>query len=76
MQINPFGEEDSLEKPQTPVVYVEGNPAWEYRLLVRDLGQSDVATEGELNPIGEEGWELVSIAVHSNQFYYYFKRMK
>ncbi|OQY88295.1 MAG: hypothetical protein B6D39_11530 [Anaerolineae bacterium UTCFX2] len=76
MQLNPFDEENPLERSQSPVVYVEENPTWEYKLLTRDLEREPAPTETELDPLGEDGWEMAGLALHQNRLYCYFKRLK
>ena len=76
MQINPFPDQQPEEKPSTPIVYLNENPAWEYKLFIRDLELDNAPGEEEINPLGAEGWELVGIFVHANMLYCYLKRMK
>ena len=53
-----------------PMVYVE--PAWEYRQLTRPL--SGGAPDAELDALGAEGWELVSVLPVGADARFYFKR--
>lgn len=76
MQMNPFPEQEPPEKPQSPIVYVGENPAWEYKLFIRDLELDNAPDEEEINPYGADGWELVGLFVHANMLYCYFKRMR
>jgi hypothetical protein len=56
-----------VEPPWVPIV-----SRWEYRDLVRD--EIAPPTEPELNVLGQEGWELVGVAVAGSQIHFYFKR--
>jgi hypothetical protein len=77
MDLTPFPDQQPGETPQpTPMVYVNENPSWEYKLFVRDLELDNAPGEDEINPLGAEGWELVGIFVHANMLYCYFKRLK
>jgi hypothetical protein len=76
MQINPFIDREPEKNPQTPMVYLEEKPNWEYRLITRDLEQDKPPGEDEMNPLGAEGWELSGFIVHDSVLYCYFKRMK
>ncbi|HEX5581171.1 MAG TPA: hypothetical protein VFX39_06295 [Gemmatimonadaceae bacterium] len=57
-----------------PVVYVP--TTWEYRHLERRLGEGPPITEQELDELGAEGWELVSVAHVADVAHFYFKRMR
>jgi hypothetical protein len=59
----------------SPIVYVEENPAWEYKQLVRNLAKEKAPTEDELNALGADGWELAGIFTDSPFVYFYFKRL-
>lgn len=59
-----------------PMVYVNKNPIWEYKLIVRDLSADTLPDETELDRLGTEGWELAGILSDSNLVYFYFKRVK
>jgi hypothetical protein len=60
--------------PMPPRVYVDDEPVWEYKQLVRNLAKEDAPTEAELNALGKEGWELSGIFTDSPFLYMYFKR--
>jgi hypothetical protein len=76
METNPFSDPQSVEQPPTPMVYLDENPSWEYKLFIRDLELDNAPAEDEINPLGAQGWEMVGILVHANMLYCYFKRMK
>jgi hypothetical protein len=63
--------------PQSPVgsrlepPFVSVEPRWEYREVVCE--GAGLLDEGELNRMGEEGWELVGIATVGTQVHFYFK---
>jgi len=42
---------------------------WEYKIV-------KVATEAELNRLGEEGWELISVTLYVSYYTFFFKRPK
>jgi hypothetical protein len=62
---------------EAPAGKAASRPQWEYQALTREklmaMGKNDL-TAG-LNSAGDEGWELVTIADHNTQWYY-FKRAK
>lgn len=53
---------------------------WEYEIAVfKRIGEEDSEAEQEnvMNLLGDEGWELVTVAVQSpSMAYAYFKRMR
>lgn len=61
-------------RPIAPMVYVE--PAFEYRQLTRQLqaGES-LPTAAELDALGRDGWELVSVIQAGQSAHFYFKRV-
>jgi hypothetical protein len=62
--------------PMTPIVYVKDKTVWEYKLLTRNLSKEEAPSEGELNRLGKEGWELAGVFSDSPFVHFYFKRMK
>jgi hypothetical protein len=62
--------------PLTPMVFVKDKVVWQYRLVTRNLEKEEAPSEGELNTLGRDGWELVSILSDNATVYFYFKRMK
>ena len=62
--------------PVPPMVYVVEKTVWEYKQIKRDLSQSMMPTEDELNESGKDGWELVSVLNHAGFLFLYFKRIK
>lgn len=72
----PPGFDPDLEnvRPIAPMVYVE--PAFEYRQLTRQLAAGEgVPTAAELNELGRDGWELVSVIPTGPSVHFYFKRV-
>jgi len=57
---------------QPPLVFVA--PAWEYRHLVRDLSTEGLPSDAELNVLGADGWELVSLLADGRNVHLYWKR--
>jgi hypothetical protein len=51
-------------------VYVYEKQRWEYRVITRAM------TEGELNTLGAEGWELVGLLTLPATTQLYFKRVR
>ena len=56
---------------RTPMVFVEA--AWEYKQVTRE-GPAAALAEAELNELGADGWELVSVLNDQAGTHYYFKR--
>ena len=67
-----FDPELADVRPIAPMVYVE--PTFEYRQLTRQAGES-VPTAAELNELGRDGWELVSVVQAGQSVHFYFKRV-
>lgn len=64
------------KKPvRAPMVYVEKKLKWEYKQLTRNLKKEKPLSEGELNELGAEGWEMSGVAQHPPTIYFYFKRL-
>jgi hypothetical protein len=59
---------------QPPIVYVQEQPRWEYKQLIRNLAEEHPPTEEEMNTLGGEGWELAGIFTDSPFVYVYLKR--
>jgi hypothetical protein len=57
---------------EPPVVFVP--PTWEYRDVVRRVPQESPLRESELNALGAEGWELVSVYAEGGAVHFYLKR--
>ncbi len=70
-----FSDQAQSGLVQSPIVYVEENPAWEYKQLVRNLAKEKAPSEDELNALGADGWELAGIFTDSPFVYFYFKRL-
>ncbi len=59
-----------------PIVYVSEKIIWQYKQITRNLSESNVPDEDELNQLGKDGWELVSAITHAGILHLYFKRIK
>ncbi len=55
------------------MVYVSQRQAWEYKYLTRVL--AEVLGKEELNRLGHEGWELISVLTDGTHIHYYLKRL-
>ena len=47
---------------------------WEYTVIPRQKGYSDIDTQEFLNRKGQEGWELASIVIDASLVHHVFKR--
>jgi hypothetical protein len=71
-----FPEQPLPRGAAPPIVYVSEKTVWQYKQITRDLAQSNIPNEDELNELGKDGWELVSAFNCANRLYIYFKRIK
>lgn len=55
-----------------PMVFVP--PTWEYKRLLRRVPDESPPDEAELNALGADGWELVSVYAEAGVVHFYFKR--
>ena len=60
----------SLALPMVPVA-----PKWTYKHLQRPLGELAQVSDGELDALGAEGWELAGLATESATVHFFFKRL-
>jgi hypothetical protein len=72
---DPQTPQQPLQAITSPVIYVTEPIRWEYKQLVRELGQEGLLDEEALNRLGEEGWELAAALIHDGQATYIFKRV-
>jgi hypothetical protein len=61
--------------PPIPIVYERQEMVWEYKQVIRNLAKEEAPSEGELNRLGAEGWELAGVFNDSLLAYFYFKRL-
>jgi hypothetical protein len=73
--IIPPHEPRQPEPVHPPMIYVKESLKWEYKQIARDLKKEGPLNEAELNPLGEEGWEMSGIAQQPPFTYFYFKRL-
>jgi hypothetical protein len=66
---------ESKQSVHAPMVYVEKRSKWEYKQIVRNLKKEGPPGEGELNQLGEQGWEMSGVAQQPPLAYFYFKRL-
>jgi hypothetical protein len=57
-----------------PMVYVKRSLKWEYKQIIRNLGEEQPLDEAELKALGEDGWEMTGITQQPPKTIYYFKR--
>jgi hypothetical protein len=67
--------EKPATNPHTPIVYVRDVPKWDYKQVLRTDKDASTLSEGELNELGEEGWELAAAFAVGDGFNYIFKRI-
>lgn len=65
--------EPPLLRVAPPMVFVP--PRWEYKHLIRKVGDEAPVTEQELNTLGAEGWELTAFYTGPSSVHFYFKRL-
>jgi hypothetical protein len=54
--------------------WVPFEPRWEYKEVVRELEAEGLLSEGELDALGAEHWELAGVASQGPRVHFYFKR--
>ena len=60
--------------PHISPPWVPIEPRWEYKEVGRDTVTEGLPTEGDLNALGAEGWELSGVASQGPRTHFYFKR--
>jgi hypothetical protein len=61
---------------QPPTVYVYERQKWEYRVVMKNVADEPTLSEGDLNALGKDGWELVGIVPLPTKVQFFFKRVK
>jgi hypothetical protein len=72
----PFPDQARRSSTEPPIVYVHEKTVWEYKLIHRNPHEQDLPSEQELNRLGKDGWELVSVVSRECFLQLYFKRIK
>jgi hypothetical protein len=70
----PQPSEPQRPQMQQPTILVYERQGWEYEVVSRTVDQL-LLTQGELNALGKDGWELVGVVALSNTVQFYFKRI-
>ncbi len=61
---------------QPPTVYVYERQKWEYRVVMKNVADEPTLSEGDLNTLGKDGWELVGVVPLPTTVQFFFKRVK
>jgi hypothetical protein len=61
---------------QPPTVYVYERQQWEYRVVTKNVADEPILSEGDLNALGQHGWELVGAVPLPTMVQFFFKRAK
>jgi hypothetical protein len=61
---------------QSPTVFVYERQRWEYRVVTKNLADEPSLSEGDLNALGHDGWELVAVVPVQATAQFVFKRLK
>lgn len=74
----PIPQPQTPQQPhvQPPTVFVYERQQWEYRVLLTKAADEPSLSEEELNALGREGWELVSVLPAQATVRFVFKRVK
>jgi hypothetical protein len=71
----PQPNEPQRPQVQQPTILVYERQGWEYEVVSRNVDQVPLS-QGELNALGKDGWELVGVVAVPNTVQFYFKRMR
>jgi hypothetical protein len=66
----PQPPQPSASEIQSPMVYVYEQQRWEYRVITSAISQD------ELNMLGADGWELLSVVALPAKTQFYFTRIR
>jgi hypothetical protein len=55
-------------------VYMRERVTWQYKRIVRNLAKEEPLSEGELNELGSEHWELCGMVSDAPFVYFYLRR--
>jgi len=59
---------------QPPTVFVYEKQRWAYKVISKDAAADALVTEGELNALGQDGWELIGVSPTPGGLQFYLKR--
>lgn len=72
----PPRQEPRVAPVPAPTVFVYEKQEWEYKVISRNSDTEALPDEAELNALGKDGWELVSIVTVVNNVRFYLKRIR
>jgi len=71
----PQPNEPQRPQAQQPAILVYERQGWEYEVVIRNVNQLPLS-QGELNALGKDGWELVGVVPMPDTVQFYFKRIR
>lgn len=72
----PQPESPQQPRVQPPTIYVYERQQWEYRVVTKNVAEESTQSEGDLNALGQDGWELVGVVPRPTTVQFFFKRVK
>jgi hypothetical protein len=72
----PYPQSPQQPRVQPPTVYVYERQQWEYRVVTKNVADEPILSEGDLNALGHDGWELVGVVPLPTAVEFFFKRVK